>query len=373
MTDTLTKLAYQTLQQGKTYFGVAHKSLSTRLMNLVIPAHVPTQSISADILSKLQQRLQELLEVDWQDAERGIYPTSLLFDNPWQDFFVYYPMLWLDLPQLWERANQKRYQDFSPEIETRGYPSYYVQNFHHQTGGYLSDSSANLYDLQVEILFNGTADPMRRRILAPLKQGLQAVFGQVPAHQIKILDIACGTGRTLKLIRSVFPLASLHGTDLSPAYLRKANQLLSENPGELPQLLQANSEALPYPDHYFHALTSVFLFHELPAQARQNVINQCFRVLKPGGTLVICDSIQQQDSPEFAPMMENFPALFHEPYYRHYVQDDLVARLETAGFTGVSEQVHFMSKYWIAQKPGYVGSEAIETLDQPELRPLAMA
>jgi hypothetical protein len=81
-----------------------------------------------------------------------------------------------------ERANQKRYQEFSSDVETEGYPSYYLQNFHHQTNGYLSDLSANLYDLQVELLFGGTADPMRRRILAPLKQGLKALIRFYPAN-----------------------------------------------------------------------------------------------------------------------------------------------------------------------------------------------
>ena len=97
-----------------------------------------------------------------------------------------------------------------------------------------------------------------------------------------------------------------------PAYLRKANQLLSEISGELPQLLRANAEALPYLDNHFHAVTSVFLFHELPGQARQQVIDEAFRVIQPGGTFVICDSMQATDSPDFKVMMENFPAIFHE-------------------------------------------------------------
>jgi ubiquinone/menaquinone biosynthesis C-methylase UbiE len=172
----------------------------------------------------------------------------------------------------------------------------------------------------------------------------------VAPHQLRILDVACGTGRTLRQIRATFPQASLHGTDLSPAYLRKANQLLSENPGELPQLLQANAEALPYADEYFHGVSSVFLFHELPAPARQNVIDQCYRILQPGGVFVICDSIQAIDSPDYIPMMENFTAMFHEPYYRHYTQDDLVARLQKAGFSQIDTQIHFMSKYWVAYK-----------------------
>ncbi|PSO52481.1 MAG: SAM-dependent methyltransferase [Cyanobacteria bacterium QH_6_48_35] len=349
--DSLNKVAYQAFQQSKSYFGVAHKTISTRLTELFArTSERQTQSLSPEGLQKLQQRLNQVLELDWQDAQRGVYPQSLLFDNPWQDFFRYYPLVWLDMPSMWERDREKRYQDFSPEIDTEGYPSYYLQNFHHQTNGYLSDLSANLYDLQVELLFGGTADVMRRRILAPLKQGLSA-FDSTPAQQIRVLDAACGTGRSLRLIRAALPKASLFGTDLSPAYLRKANQLLSENAGELPQLIQANAEKLPFLDNYFHALSCVFTFHELPAAARQQVIEEAFRVTKPAGVFVICDSIQANDSPELMPMMENFPITFHEPYYKHYISDDLVARLEKAGFENISTENHFVSKYWVAHKP----------------------
>ncbi|MCD8490328.1 MAG: class I SAM-dependent methyltransferase [Desertifilum sp.] len=351
MSDSLTKLAYQTFQQGKSYFGVAHKTLSTQLTQWVAPQSRPERqihSISPQQLLILQQKLNAILEVDWQDAQNGVYPASILFDNPWEDFFRYYPEVWLDLPAIWNRTQNKKYQDFSSSIDTEGYPSYYLQNFHHQTDGYLSDRSANLYDIQVEILFNGSADAMRRRILAPLKQHLSTFSNPKAA---RVLDVACGTGRTLRFLRATLPQAQLYGTDLSPAYLRKANHLLSELPGELPQLVQANAEALPYLEGYFHGVTSVFLFHELPAQARQQVIEECFRVLQPGGMFIICDSIQVSDSPEFKLMMENFSTMFHEPYYRHYITDDLVERLKTAGFQNIEQQVHFMSKYWIARKP----------------------
>lgn len=351
MPDTLTKLAYQTFQQGKSYFGLAHKTVSTQLTNLFVESSQrAAKPIPVDLLLKIQQQLSQIIETDWRDAEQGVYPASLLFENDWYDFFRHYPEVWFDLPLIWGRVNQKRHQEFSAQVETSGYPSYYLQNFHHQTDGYLSDTSANLYDLQVDILFNGAADAMRRRILAPLKQGL-ATFADIAPKQIRVLDVACGTGRTLKQIRSVLPKASLHGIDLSEAYLRKANQSLSQKPDELPQLVQANAEALPFLDNYFHAVTSVFLFHELPPQARQQVIEECFRVLKPGGTLVICDSIQVMDAPEFSPVMEGFVETFHEPYYRHYTTDNLVNRLVQAGFADVSIEVHFMSKYLVAHKP----------------------
>ncbi len=348
--EDLTKLAYQTFQEGKKIFGVAHKTLSDRLTNLILADRQEgIQPLSQETLLKLQNGMKKLAETEWQDSQDGIYPSETLFDNPWGDFFRYYPEVWLDLPKIWNRVGAKQYQEFDTDIDRQGYPSYYLQNFHYQTDGYLSDLSANLYDLQVEILFNGSADAMRRRILKPLKDKLAKT--DTSSQDARILDVACGTGRTLRMIRSALSKAKLFGVDLSPAYLRKANQLLSEIPGELPQLLQANGEHLPYQDNYFSAVTSVFLFHELPPQARQNVIEECFRVLQPEGTLIICDSMQKGDSPDFEVMMDNFPVLFHEPYYRHYATDNLETRLEKAGFTTIEIENHFVSKYWIATKP----------------------
>lgn len=350
-----TELAYKTFQQGKAAFGLAHKSLASRLAD-VFGRKAQTQPLSPALIEKLQQRLERLMQADWKDAEQGVYSSSLLFDNPWFDFFRYYPEVWLDMTSIWERIRVNEFKRFSPQISTEGYPNYYLQNFHYQTDGYLSDMSANLYDLQVELLFNGTADGMRRRVLAPLKAGLQDAFKNVRPRQIRVLDVACGTGRTLRMLRAALPQASLYGLDLSPAYLRKANQLLSEIPGELPQLVQAKGEQMPYQDSYFHGISCVFLFHELPAPVRQQVIDECFRTLKPGGTVVLCDSIQAIDSPDFKPMMANFPALFHEPFYTNYIQDDLVERLKQAGFVNIRTDNYFVSKYWTAEKPKEIDS-----------------
>ena len=346
--EDVTKFAYEKLQQGKGLFGLVHKRISFNLLKTFAPQKESKgKPLSRDTLLELENKRSKLVEADWQDAHKGVYPASILFDNAWEDLFRYYPELLIDMPQMWERIRNKEFQKFSFEVDWQNYPSYYLQNFHYQTDGYLSDKSANLYDLQVELLFNGSADGMRRRILAPLKAGLDK---NTPQEQIKVLDVACGTGRTLKFIRATLPEASLYGVDLSTAYLCKANQLLSEIPGELPQLARANGEELPYLDDYFHGLTSVFLFHELPPQARQQVINEAFRVTKPGGIFVICDSLQVGDIPKLETMMDNFSVQYHEPYYRSYINDNLVDRLEKAGFENIETQNHFVSKYWIARK-----------------------
>lgn len=363
LTEQLTKLAYQTMQQGKSTFGFLHKLLANQAMKQLSPMSLrdrdvsyreeETPQVNPAVINEVRQRLEDIVEQDWQDAAAGIYPASILFDNPWDEFVLNYPRVWIDMPKTWARASKKAFRDFDLNVDTSGFPSYYTQNFHYQTGGYLSDESAEMYDLQVDLLFNGGADPMRRRVLAPLQAGLTAAFADVPPKQMQILDVACGTGRTLKMLRGMLPQASLHGLDLSPAYLRKANQLLSNDAGVLPQLVQGAGEALPYRDRYFHGITCVFLFHELPGPVRQQVINEAFRVMQPGGTLVLCDSIQLDDSPTLSPMMEGFARTFHEPFYRDYVRDDLVARMQNAGFEVVDTQTHYMSKYLVGRKSAH--------------------
>jgi ubiquinone/menaquinone biosynthesis C-methylase UbiE len=374
MTDLLSKTFYQTFQQSKSAFALAHKMVGNQIRQFFLPSHSDKKNndLSPEILAYLMDSRAKLLDADWQDTEKGVYPQELLFDNPWDDFFMYYPAVWLDYAETWPRIAEKKYRDFSPdsEINHADYPKYYLQNFHYQTNGYLSDLSASLYDLQVELLFNGAADAMRRRILAPLKRVIGE--GRLPVDQTvdqnninqnnikkksaraKILDVACGTGRTLKFIRASLPQANLFGIDLSPPYLRKAGRLLAEDLGELPQLIQGQAEAMPYKDDYFDGVTCVFLFHELPGPVRQKVIAECWRVLKPGGVFVICDSIQIEDGPHLEPMMKNFPENFHEPFFNDYIQDDLSERLENTGFANIEKQVHFVSKYLVAHKPDQV-------------------
>ncbi len=351
MAEPLTQLAYRTLQTGKSLVGLAHKEVSNRLLALVAPEGTPkTEPVPAEVLDQLRRSMDRLTALDWQEAEQGLYPTSLLFDAPWLDWAARYPLVWLDMPSTWSRRRERRIRDLPDDVSPLAYPDYYLQNFHHQTDGYLSDHSASLYDLQVEILFNGTADPMRRRVLRPLVNGL-ATFSDRPAASIRVLDVATGTGRTLRQLRGALPQAQLIGLDLSSAYLRQANRWLSELPGELPQLVQGNGESLPFAEASVQGVTCVFLFHELPGPARQNVIEEAFRVLEPGGMVVLADSVQLADSPEFRVPMDNFRRVFHEPYYRDYISDDIEARLQTAGFTAISAVSHFMTRVWSARKP----------------------
>ena len=348
--EQISKIAYKTLQQGKSIAGLAHKEISTRIMNFILPDNkIGDFNMDNKLLMNIQNSMNLLREEDWNDAEKNIYPQKLLFDEPWLRYLTQYPKIWLDMPNIWERRRKKNYQDLPKNIDNDNYPQYYLRNFHHQTDGYLSDFSASIYDLQVEILFNGSADAMRRRIIKPLKDGLNN-FSDRKKSSLKILDVATGSGRTLKQLRGAFPKEKIIGLDLSGSYLKEASRFISDLKGDLIELIKGNAEELPFDDNSIQGISCVYLFHELPRTIRGKVLKEFFRVLEPEGILVLADSIQINDSPDFIQIMENFHKSFHEPFYSDYIKDDINSKIEEIGFNNIKSNSFFMTKVWSAIK-----------------------
>jgi ubiquinone/menaquinone biosynthesis C-methylase UbiE len=76
-------------------------------------------------------------------------------------------------------------------------------------------------------------------------------------------------------------------------------------------------------------VTCVYLFHELPPEVRRKAAAEMARVLRPGGLLVITDSIQLGDRSRLDENLGRFGDL-NEPYYRSYIQEDFGERLSLA-------------------------------------------
>ena len=299
---------------------------------------------STEDLAALRNRFRRLLSRDFANAESGLYPMSLLFSLPVADYVRALPRLAADLPAVLRRRKRGDYKDLPTEVDLKKYPPYYRRTFHWQSDGYLSRRSAQLYDIGVELLFGGTADVMRRQIIAPIVDHARTL--QTPA---KILDVACGTGRALEQLRRALPQASYEAVDLSDYYLQEARRRLGD-PADV-TFVEANAEALPQADATFDAVFSVYLFHELPRNARRNVWRQMARVTKPGGLIVIEDSIQQADAAGLAFFAERFSDDMHEPFYRDYLRDDLAEGLREVGLDVVEVVDAFLSKVVVARKP----------------------
>jgi ubiquinone/menaquinone biosynthesis C-methylase UbiE len=276
-------------------------------------------------LSLVRDRFRALLDQDFQFAKQGYFPTSLLFDFPVKDYLGTVPKGMLEWPRVMRRRKNGNHNDLPQGIDADRYPDYYTRNFHWQTDGWFSKRSADLYDAGVEFLFMGTGDVMRRTIIPPL---VDKVGNQ---EDPRILDIACGTGRTLLQLNRALPNARLYGVDLSPFYIQKARRTLAGVPGV--GLLIENAEVLPFQNETFDGATSTFLFHELPKAVRRHVVQEAARVLKPGGIFVVLDSAQLSESSGLGTFLTAFPELYHEPYFKSYLGDDLDQILAENGFT----------------------------------------
>jgi ubiquinone/menaquinone biosynthesis C-methylase UbiE len=293
----------------------------------------------------LFSELHQLLKRDAQNIAEGIYPLQVLRPEDPRAHFLRLPWLVWDGLKIYNKRAKHLHKSFSRRAQRYldEVPEYFRRNYHFQTDGYLSEHSAELYEHQVELLFSGAADAMRRILLRPLKEN----FGD--GKDKKILEVACGTGRMTKFMKLAFPKAGLIATDVSGPYVSVARRKAKDLSRVV--FLQADASQLPFKDESFDLVYSVFLFHELPADVRDRVVREGLRVLKPGGTYALVDSIQLHDFAEVRTALEQFPVDFHEPFYRHYIEHPMEGVLEAAGLRSIQTGRGFLSKFIVAKKP----------------------
>lgn len=297
-------------------------------------------------MKRIVRELAQLLKEDSEKIAQGLYPIEVLIpENPRTHFFRW-PLILIDGYFLSQRRSGRKAKEFTKKAQefVQEMPEYFRRNFHFQTDGYLSNHSAELYDHQVDILFSGATDAMRRLIIPLLKKTELSSSGE----GLHFLEVGAGTGRLTKFMSLSFPKAKIVATDLSPPYLKKAQANLRFR--DRIDFAQTPAEELPYKDQNFDVVYSCFLFHELPLEIRRKVLREGLRVLKPGGYFGFVDSVQKQDAGDKAPLLEQFPVDFHEPFYKNYISHPMEDLLQEEGFEVVDSHLGFFAKAVLARK-----------------------
>jgi ubiquinone/menaquinone biosynthesis C-methylase UbiE len=328
-----TRIAYATRQLPRIAWYSGHLYVVRRLAEQMRQREGGSAGPKPRSDPRLDQRLNAdmvaLLEQDLANVESGIYPVPGDHDGSLLTLLDRSRLFFRDLPEVTARRERNATREVRNE-KTRGRrPDYYLQNFHFQTGGWLTEESAERYDTQVEVLFKGTANAMRRQALPPLAEA----FAGLDQRKLRLIDVGCGTGRFLDFVKQVWPRLPVLGLDLSHAYIRHAHGHLKRWSNV--NLIVANAEAIPAKDNSCDAVTSVFMLHELPPEVRRTVIGEAARVLKPGGRLILVDSLQLGDELTYDAMLERFPQFYHEPYYHSYIREDFT---EIGRFYGLAHR-----------------------------------
>jgi ubiquinone/menaquinone biosynthesis C-methylase UbiE len=223
----------------------------------------------------------------------------------------------------WEQESDRfRQPNFS-------YPSYYQsQNFHSIEGGYLTLAAAISYD------------PITQYVLPPNEAWVrQELIHRIRCHPRRILDLGCGTGSTTLLLKQKFPQAEVIGLDLSPYMLAIADDKAKQASLSI-QWLQGNAEHTRFGANYFDLVTASLLFHETPAEVTRAILRECFRLLQPGGEILILDGSQST-----LRQAEWLTQIFEEPYIEAYAAGNLDAWLEAAGFDDIRTE----TIWWLHQ------------------------
>jgi ubiquinone/menaquinone biosynthesis C-methylase UbiE len=347
----VTRIAYGARQLPRVAWYVGHSLALRRLSETARREEGakawrrPHTELAVPDRNQIYADMAALFLQDIANVEAGIYPLPIDYDGSWAALVRRSRLFFDDLPAIHQRRKQRATDEVLTE-QTRGKrPHYYLQNFHFQSGGWLTDDSAERYDTQVEVLFNGTANAIRRQALPPLRE----VFAGRDQRQLRLLDIGCGTGRFFDSVKQVWPRLPTIGLDMSEAYLRHAQRELKR--WGWTRFVVGKGEDIPLASDSSDAITSVFLFHELPPKIRRLVFSECARVLKPGGRLIVVDSLQPGDKHGYDGMLELFPQNYHEPYYESYLGEDFAAIGGECGLTYVRTINAFVAKVMVFDRP----------------------
>jgi demethylmenaquinone methyltransferase/2-methoxy-6-polyprenyl-1,4-benzoquinol methylase/phosphoethanolamine N-methyltransferase len=138
---------------------------------------------------------------------------------------------------------------------------------------------ALFYDLLVKGILLGKEENLRASIvdLAQLQPGE------------KVLDVGCGTG-SLAITAKVKAGASVEisGRDAAPEMIARARQKAAKA-GVAIDFQAGVVEALDFPDDTFDVVLSSFMVHHLPGDLKAKAFAEIYRVLKPGGRLLVID------------------------------------------------------------------------------------
>lgn len=302
-----------------------------------------------NFLEHIKEALPKINELLWQDSEnimKGVYPREVLKPEPPLKHLKRIPKLVVEAINSSRRRENNITSEFASDSHGiyKEAPDYYSRNFHFQNSGYLSDASAEIYEHQVEMLFSGTANAMRRLIISEIK----SKTGSADGHGLHFLEIACGSGTLTEFMALAFPKAKITCIDLSPYYLKLAQSKLKKFPRV--HFLEANAENLPFKDATFDVVYSCYLFHELPENIRLKVMQESIRVLKVQGIVGAVDSLQIGDDESLDWALKQFPKDFHEPFYKNYTQNSLEELFISLQLQNMSKKIGFLSKSVVGQK-----------------------
>lgn len=156
-----------------------------------------------------------------------------------------------------------------------------------------------------------------------------------PCDEERILEFGFGTGANLVLVADRAPDARFTGLDIDPKVRKMANRKLTRYGIKIPLKLY-DGEIFPFPSDSFDKVYSCLVFHHLNIENKRRTMMEIFRVLEPGGRLIIGDWGKAK-SPILRTAFYAIQLLDGFKNTRDNVDGRLPELMQETGFTGVKE------------------------------------
>jgi ubiquinone/menaquinone biosynthesis C-methylase UbiE len=180
-----------------------------------------------------------------------------------------------------------------------------------------------------------------------IRQQLITAIKQKPT---KILDLGCGTGSSTLMLKQAFPQATVIGIDLSP-YMLVVAEKKAQQAGLNIQWHHGLAEQTGLEEASFDLVTASFLLHETPPEISQLILQEGFRLIKPGGQLIILDGNQKK-----LRHADWLIKTFKEPYSKVYAAGSVDDWMRAAFFAAVqTEHIGWISQVTHGNKPNVTG------------------
>jgi ubiquinone/menaquinone biosynthesis C-methylase UbiE len=148
----------------------------------------------------------------------------------------------------------------------------------------------------------------------------------------RILDLGCGTGRSLEGVAEDLESAPLCvGLDLSAAMLAQARAF---NPSY--RLVQATAPAPPFLPATFDVILSLHAFHHFPD--KEQVVRSTYELLRPGGVLAIVNFDPREIENDWY-VYDYFDGVYETDLARFPARRELEDLLCQSGFMGVQSPI----------------------------------
>lgn len=144
---------------------------------------------------------------------------------------------------------------------------------------------APYYDFTVNIVTLGKARALRKITVdqALIKPG------------DSVLDVGCGTGEVTLLAKTRAKDGKVYGIDPAPEMISVARSKAARKKLDIDFRLGV-IESLPFSDSSIDVVTSSLMMHHLPDDLKVRGLAEIYRVLKPGGRLLIADFMRPTGS-----------------------------------------------------------------------------